>query len=249
MSFVSAFNQYYKDNLKPYGFIKLKGIPYFGRIINNEILHTISFHPMHSMIKGKKAFALNFSVLSLYSSNLTSEYLSFASVCLVELCRPDEDNFQKDFDNYYALHYDNHSIPAVLEKSFKQVQDKLLPYINTINTLEKYVEHCKLMKIALIRKDFNNYRDLYVLVKINNHEDLSDLVERYQKRLSENPNMNPNHDYSDNIKEYQTMLYQKIVRPRDEIYASPTLLLQTMTELDKRKFHNTKMLKNYGFMI
>ena len=95
MSFVSEFNKYFKDKLKPYGFIKLKGIPYFGRITNDEVFQTISFHSMNSLEKGKKAFALNFSVLSLYSSNLDKNYLSFASNPLVQLCNPNHNNFQK----------------------------------------------------------------------------------------------------------------------------------------------------------
>ena len=53
------FVKQYTEFLKPYGFKKIKGNqPYFVRVINNEIIHVISYYNVKTNPSEDKAFRI-----------------------------------------------------------------------------------------------------------------------------------------------------------------------------------------------
>ena len=71
-SFQTEFVDYYKDKLAAKGFVKVKGRqPYFVRVVNDEILHVITYLNRPSTeIKFKKAFELACGVATVYKKEI-----------------------------------------------------------------------------------------------------------------------------------------------------------------------------------
>ena len=71
-SFQTEFVDYYKDKLATKGFVKVKGRqPYFVRVVNDEILHVITYLNRPSTeIKFKKAFELACGVATVYKKEI-----------------------------------------------------------------------------------------------------------------------------------------------------------------------------------
>lgn len=67
----AAFNQVFGEALKPLGFKKVKSrYPYYARIINEEIIHVITYISKASSYRGKKAFEIYGGVASVYRENI-----------------------------------------------------------------------------------------------------------------------------------------------------------------------------------
>ena len=71
-SFQTEFVDYYKDKLAAKGFVKVKGRqPYFVRVVNDEILHVITYMTDASTdIRYKKAFELACAVATVYKKKI-----------------------------------------------------------------------------------------------------------------------------------------------------------------------------------
>ena len=68
----AAFKQIFGDALEPYGFKTIKGrYPYLVRLINNEILHVITFYPENPYYPYDKAFAVVGGVATIYRKRLS----------------------------------------------------------------------------------------------------------------------------------------------------------------------------------
>lgn len=68
----AAFKQIFGEALEPYGFKTIKGrYPYLVRLINNEILHVITFYPENPYYPYDKAFAVVGGVATIYRKRLS----------------------------------------------------------------------------------------------------------------------------------------------------------------------------------
>lgn len=245
----TEFNKYYKQQLKAYGFIKLKGLPYFGKLINNEIFQFITFHNMNSLIKGKKAFTIDVGILTIYSKSLDKHSLAIWINPLMNFRNIDE-SLNERFDDIYAFYYDDQSISDTLAKTFEETKSIAFPYMDKILSLEDYIWYCKYMHIALLRNADQFYQDSLLLVKTNNHDDFLDIFEKQSSVMLKCFGNNPNDkDYLQIRKEYYKSIVEEIAQARDRVYDNPELYAKAMEELERRKQVNIETLKSYGIIF
>lgn len=70
-SLQTEFVNYYKEKLEPLGFKKVKGRqPYFVRVVNDEIIHIITYVGVKSTEFGYKAFHLMCGVATVYRKEI-----------------------------------------------------------------------------------------------------------------------------------------------------------------------------------
>ena len=67
MAFLRDFHKVFKEGLEPLGFKRLKGTDFYGRVVNNEILHLVSFKKMRYYKAGCSAFLPQCGAISIYS--------------------------------------------------------------------------------------------------------------------------------------------------------------------------------------
>jgi len=70
-SLQTEFVKYYKEKLEPFGFQKVKSRqPYFVRVINDEIIHVITYIGTTSVRQGYKAFHLVSGIATVYRKEI-----------------------------------------------------------------------------------------------------------------------------------------------------------------------------------
>lgn len=80
ISLNAAFIKIFGEGLEPLGFKRLKNIknkqPYYVRVINNEILHIITYRPVKSQKNGYKAIEVLGGAVTLYRKNIDFIYFT-----------------------------------------------------------------------------------------------------------------------------------------------------------------------------
>ena len=120
------FVKQYTEFLKPYGFKKIKGNqPYFVRVINNEIIHVISYYNVKTNPSEDKAFRIQAGVLTKYrkSFEIFDHPVSRTNWLIVDddLLKKKE-SFFPEYDKYVQLgddEYNDYNMEMVVSDSFK----------------------------------------------------------------------------------------------------------------------------------
>ena len=250
MSLISIFNNIYTNELSSYGFRRLKGMACFGRIINNDIFQYVMPINRKSLEKNKKRFTIVSGVFTVYSPALNKElfenYGNFFTDFEFMDCLP-----HTELIRLCDLSYNTQSIQTVVKQSLKGFKSVMLPYLNQIITLNDYIGYCRQMKISLLKNAEQMWGDSILLLKTNNHDNF---IDDYNKicalLLREQYNNNPNDpDFIRTKKIYYDAIVVEIAQSRDRVYNDNGLYEQAMELMEKRKKHNSAILKSYGFDI
>lgn len=242
MSLISVFNKVYANELSDYGFQKLKAIPCFGRLINNEIFQYIMPINRKSLEKNKKAFTVISGIFTVYSPTFNKELFENYGNFFVDFEFVD-DSLNTNLIDLCNLNYDTKSILPVVEQSLKWVKLIMLPYLNQIKTLNDYIEYCRKMKISLLKNAEKMWGDSILLLKTNNHDDFLDDYDKICHTVLVNGyNNNPNDpDYIQTKQIYYKAIVVEIAQSRDKVYNNTSLYEQAMNLLKTRK---EKILKH-----
>lgn len=246
MSLAARFNKIFEKELAPYGYVKLKGMNCFAKLINNEIIHYITFKSVPSMVKGKKAFSICADIQTIYSSNLSKSYIKYFSLDIRNFGWLDESIEKMTRENYYwnTFHYDLMSLDSVLIEASKVTINIAKKCMENVKDLKSYVDFCKNSYYLLIRlsKADELNLDSMLLIKTDNHESFDDIYQKYMKYENRS-------DMKEQISIFKHNLDEGIIKPRDRVYNSPELLQKTNEELERRKRENTIVLASYGINI
>lgn len=250
MSLISVFNNIYAAELSNYGFKKMKGIACFGRIINKDIFQYVMLINRKSLEKNKKGFTIISGIFTVYSPALNKvlfeNYGNFFTDFEFMECLP-----HTELIKLCDLSYDTQSVHSNIKQSLEGFKSVMLPYLNQIITLNDYIGYCRRMKISLLKNAEQMWGDSILLLKTNNHDDFTDDYNRIcTLLLREQYNNNLNDpDYIRTKKIYYDAIVVGIAQSRDRVYNDKCLYEQAMNLMEKRKKHNFKILKSYGFDI
>ena len=255
----TEFNKCAKEWLSPHGFIKMKGIPYFGRLINGEILQVITAISSSSLIRGKKAFTIRTCMITVYSGFFGERSFEIFGCNIIRFGRADNIDhhelnryFQERYKDLYefdTFYYDDETLREVMEMVLEDVCRLIVPRFDRVRTLEDYVEYCKWKQPAIIARADEFYKDSLLLIKTNNHETFEDMLEYWREYALERYGDTNNPHYQSYMEDKYNYYLESYIKPRDKIYADPDLYARAMEELDKRKAENTEKLRKYGFTV
>ena len=254
----AAFIKVFGEALEPLGFVKAKSkYPYYVRVLNDEILHVITFR--------KDSFY----------KNRYDIYAGIATVYrpLLDFDRDPDFNTKwmspiMAFEDYkvespvlgICYEYDLNSqttLIQTLSKSLKHTQEYVLPVLDAVSDLQRVIDFYAIYNSAALyiysAKDMSEYnRDdnegfLYIL--INDH---SDMRSEYEKSLERDKYLTENglsnFDF-ERLREVAEESRKEKLMNRDAIYNDKKLYEKVIQELSHNKETNIKRLIKYGFNI
>ena len=221
----TAFKQIIGKALEPYGFKVIKGRhPYIVRVINNEILHIITFRtetPDYS--EGDRAFAIMGGIATIYRKKITLD--------------------QSPIQNYGWFNYMSGFYKSSVDKADIDIIGKL--YISY------YYSDRPESLISVFNDDAENLIKyvLPVFDKIDNIDSCIDYLNEYKmprntRQCTEICTYYPNEDEA-----FLNFLSEKVISDHpdflDKFLTDTEFHNWVMCEIEKRKSENTEILKAY----
>lgn len=248
MAFSTEFNKYFSDRLNPYSYQKLKGMNCFGKIVNNELIHYITYQSVASTEKGKKAFSMLAGIQTIYSQNLTKKYLQANAIDYRSFQWIDE-SLSKRMCKWNVYQYDDNSVSDALNEAGDETIRIIVKYMEPVQDLEAYIKYCKYMCcLRLARADQFQY-DSLLLIKTRNHDSFADVYNKQISDLYVSYADRPNHpEFIMLKKQIFSKINEEIIQARDRVYNNTELLEKTYAELERRKKENTDVLSSYGLI-
>ncbi len=146
----AAFKQIIGKALEPYGFKIIKGRhPYIVRIINNEILHIITFCPESPEYPEDKAFAIMCGVATIYRKKITfdlspkenHEWLDYMSSFYTALTHENDSEILGQL--YKSCYYSDKadSLTSVLTANSESIIKYVLPIMDKIKDIDSCLDY------------------------------------------------------------------------------------------------------------
>ena len=248
-----AFIDVFGKSLEPLGYKKVKGTkPYFVRVIDNEIIHIISFIQHKGALRGEVNFDILGDVFSVYSRyfdlnvKLEDGYLLLSNfrVYSYKLHEKDYDrNIQSELYQFKCKD-DNASLISEMKQAFYTCEKWLFPFINSINSLEKYFMFLMLRRPSSIKSK----RELHYL-KVDNYAKLIDESnciknKTYRKCIELNREGYTEEDYKERIKRRAVVCSEWIAEIK-EIHENIELYNEYKADEEAVKEKNLEMLKKF----
>ena len=270
----SAFKKVFGPALEPMGFVKIKSrYPYYVRLINDEILHVITFKEDHDY-----TFTILCGVATVYRKNLNflsgvpfrdcfNDLLSMYEYTYVYKTRKELiEIYDKlrcmKYIPYNEIQQYNHSIINAFKYALVATQKYVLPILDNITDMEAVVDYTHNYCMPnRIYQDFENRCNLeyinsegFLQIKFFNAEQLFEKSQRRMQKFLDIMLYHIQNDTGKYSREEYELKYKKFVENvglRKEFYLKYFSDIEwynkVIKELDKRKLHNCDILKRYGF--
>ena len=255
-SFQTEFVDYYKDKLAAKGFVKVKGRqPYFVRVVNDEILHVITYLNRPSTeIKFKKAFELACGVATVYKKEIdfsvsptkNDDWLVYQT------------DIEKKKETWHTdirmkgilrtIYYNDDIIPETLQKT-EEGMDVLLEVLDKVINMEEVAKY--FMKYDVKNFRFNHLTDdgwydqecLYYCRKEYDFSIMSDIA-KFMIEDFKNPHICVFYD------EFEIEKWEQNIINKRNMFINNEIDYEIGMELLKKHYeHNLETLHNYGIEI
>lgn len=218
----SAFKQVMGEALKPYGFKVIKGKqPYIVRVINNEILHIITFYPENPTYPYDKAITIACGVATIYRKRISLDltpkqnriWLNFISNFQISLMKKKgiESEIIKFDSRYYSN--DTESMITALKEGAENIIKYVLPVFDEVKDIDSCLDFVN---------EFKQPRNRRQCTKICNY-------------------------YPDEDEAFLNFLSEKVIAERPDFlekYLNDTEFHDwILAEIEKRKTENIEILK------
>ena len=260
LTFISAFKLIFGEMLEPMGYKYLKKgkYPYFVKLINNEILHIISYRHISSSTVGHKAMEIHGGAISLYRReiDLTDEPTYFLPQ-IHSYYNGEYNKLAVDLIRYECNMSDNESLTKDMKRAAELVREFILSNIENIVDIDSYVKYAK--RFYFIDTDLceldeyeNNpredYNESYLLVLTHDDDDGIKRMEDYIASRLEGMRPQRREMFKDKIIEesQNTRLYR--IALRDCLINDKELFKRVEEILHTNKANNLEMLKGYGII-
>ena len=243
MAFKSEFMKVFKEGLEPYGFRRMKGTDFFGKLINNEILLYVSYKQYSPPDRGVKAFDVIAGVQTIYSHDLTEHQLIFSSGGLINHNISCVDNIRVYFE------YTSKTQSDAIDKAFKSMMKVIMPIFEKVIDLSSCLEYLFTFKFGWLNHLDRMYRDSILLIVADNHDSFEyHLNKAKEERLKFYNGNESNPVYQTWLEEFPPVLHE-LIDSRDRVWASKELQDKVFSEAERRAEINKAQLRKYGFEI
>ena len=260
LTFIAAFKQVFGEMLEPLGYKYLKKgkYPYFVKVINNEILHIISYRHISSSTVGHKAMEIHGGAISLYRRkiDLTDEPTYF----LPQIHRYYNGPWGKladDLLGYECNMSDNESLTKDMKRAAELVKEFILSNIENIVDIDSYVKYAKRFYfidtgLCEIDEYENNpredYNESYLLVLTHDNDDGIKRMEDYITSRLEGMRPQRREMFKEKIIEESQNARLYRIALRDRLINDKVLFKRVEEILQTNKANNLEMLKGYGII-
>jgi len=244
MAFKSEFMKVFKEGLEPYGFRRMKGTDFFGKLVNNEILLYISYKPCSAINRGMKAFDIISGGQTVYSYELSAHQLQLAARTLNKFTR--NDTFARA---NIGFEYNDSNCNSVIEDALEQTIKFAVPALQDITDLRSCIDFLTVYLMGSLYPADKIYRDSVLLIIANDHESFDSKLNLGKKYLYQYYKGDlTSVDYQSSLGSCETVTH-KLIDSRDRVWASKELQDKVFSEAERRAETNKAVLREYGFEI
>ena len=224
----AAFNQIFGEALKPFGFKAIKGRhPYLVRVINNEILHIITFYPEDPDYPYDKAVAVVGGVATIYRKRISfdkspkqnHEWLPHACRFYASLFNEPDRRIMSLLQRAGYCSENEDSMVTILSECAENVIKFVLPVLDQVKDIDSCLDYLDKFKLPRSHKKCTQKCSFY------SDEDEGFLNFLSDKKISEHP------DFLDNY--ISNSEFRKWI----------------LNEIEGRKKENTEILKTLNIII
>ena len=243
MAFKSEFMKIFKEGLEPYGFKRMKGTDFFGKLINNEILLYVSYKQYSPPDRGVKAFDVIAGVQTIYSYDLTEHQLILSSGGLINHNISCVDNIRVYFE------YTSKTQSDAIDKAFKSMMKVIMPIFEEVKDLPSCLEYLFTFRFGWLHPLDKMFRDSILLIVTENHDSFEYRFNKAkEKRIRFYNGNESNPVYQTWLDEFPPVLHE-LIDSRDRVWASKELQDKVFSEANRRAEINKAQLRKYGFDI
>ena len=262
----NAFKQFIGTELEKKGFFKIKSrYPYYVRIVNNEILHVITYAEEKSIYKKFKSFNVFGGIATIYraeldfsvSPKMNCNWLRNIFNVHRKLIFTDENYSYKNEEPELCFNCSIEPDKAAddMKCVFEHIDNVLIYAMNNIKDIDSFLKNFDLFDISMwiyededFGKNYSGYSDneglLYIkndsrqAIKDNHFKELECI--KKQIALGKYPHISSYEEFQKNFEEG----YMKQLSAFDKIRNSDKLYLKALNELQQRALkHKTKLLE------
>ncbi|MBR3900372.1 MAG: hypothetical protein IKJ60_02330 [Ruminococcus sp.] len=256
----SLFQQIWGAELEPLGFKKPKlRLPYYIRVINDEIIHVVGIHDMKSHLVAfggiatvyRKELCLNHSFRQ--NDRWLRTLMDFYVTWRIS-DKPFHQEVQSGF--HYHEYIESQPLSKAVQDALNESMTWILPVLDNIKTLKDvadYEERVFKNYISIISLPLNEplvapYSD--AAIKFILDDPLADLEQRYLHYVKNTEEVNKRFNRPQEIIEKDRIFIEEMLKDSREtlhmFLEDKELHSQTLEELARRKKYNLEMLKSYG---
>ena len=252
----AAFKQVFGELLEPMGFKLVKSKhPYFVRVVNNEIIHIISYTNTRQKYHNKQPFTIIGGAFSVYRRNFNLDVKPYDNwdslldnhkIYSYSICEETYDlNYRKSICNFTCEIDNNDSIISTMKSSLEVTEKIMLTYLNKLDSIESY------FKELVINNSFELLTESpeeLIFYNIDNFEEitrtaLNKKADMYKKCVELNRKGYTNENYENIINNLENYV-QEIVAPIKANISESASEYVKESEYNKKK--NIEKLKSYG---
>ena len=256
----SLFQQIWGAELEPLGFKKPKlRLPYYIRVINDEIIHVVGIHDMKSHLVAfggiatvyRKELCLNHSFRQ--NERWLRDVMDFYVTWRIS-DKPFNQEIQSGF--HYHEYIESQPLSKAVQDALNETMTWIVPVLDNIKTLKDvadYEERVFKDYISIISLPLNEslaapYSD--AAIKFILDDPLADLEQRYLHYVKNIEEVNKRFNRPQEIIEKDRIFIEEMLKDSREtlhmFLEDKELHSQTLEELARRKKYNLEMLKSYG---
>ena len=223
----TAFKQIFGEALEPYGFKAIKGkYPYIVRVVNNEILHIVTYHETSSRWPADKAFEILSGVATIYRKRIS-------------LDKSPKQNYIW-FNNLIKFY------SSFTHDKNQEIIQKLYKFCYSSNNQESMIT---ILKDGV--ESFTKYA-LPVLDKVIDIDSCMDYLNEFQMPRNSNMCTKIWSYYPDEDEAFLNVLSDRIKNKRPDFlknfFKDAELHNYIMNEIEKRKTENTEIIKTLNLI-
>lgn len=256
-SFQTEFVKFYKERLEPLGFKKVKGRqPYFVRVVNDEILHVVTYRHISTTEVGYKRFSVLWGVITVYRKikfdfSISPKYHNTRLAHIDEIYRYPI-KLTKHVKSLPTFHffYNEDTMDELIAKSYEYMPavleelDKAVTMDEAIKWFLKY--HSPIIAFDAIFEPFSREEALYYARK---EYDCVSMDEFFAERIEMIKKGNLNQDKKNELIE-DTMAWKKdLIDERNAFIEDEEAYARGMKLLQEQYEANIKNLQEYGIKI
>ena len=256
----SLFQQIWGAELEPLGFKKPKlRLPYYIRVINDEIIHVVGIHDMKSHLVAfggiatvyRKELCLNHSFRQ--NERWLRDVMNFYVTWRIS-DKPFNQEIQSGF--HYHEYIESQPLSKAVQDALNETMTWIVPVLDNIKTLKDVADYEeRLFKdyISIISLPLNEplvapYSD--AAIKFILDDPLADLEQRYLHCVKNTEEVNKRFNRPQEIIEKDRIFIEEMLKDSREtlhmFLEDKEMHSQTLEELARRKKYNLEMLKSYG---
>ena len=266
----AGFKKVFGSELEKIGFVKVKSrYPYYVRVVNNEILHVITYVEEECIYPQKKSFRVFGGVATIYrptinfsvSPKMNYNWLRDTQFVYYYLSSDYEDfeySNNSDMQFYCSVEYDE--MLADMREAFDIVNNTLIYALDKYVDIDACLYNNRLIGInTCIYDDMDfgknesaydeNEGLLYILAKQRELlvQEYNDHINTFKKEFEEGQ-PTAHISYEEELKHIER-IHCKEIDYYDKIFSSPELYSKVINELEHRAENNRIRLRKYGLKI